>query len=537
MSPKLAVMIVQISFKTAEATLRFIGILSFAWIVFLHSKPVHAQLRITKSQWNRLDAAMEEAQQSLNLPSLSVAVVHNGELVWSTSHGVLDATSSSPANAQTMYAVASNTKAFTSAALAQLVDAGKLDWNDRVQTHLPDFELYDSYVTDELRIADLLCHRSGLETFSGDLLWYGTTWSADEVLHKARHLEPTSGFRTAFGYQNILYIAAGKVIEQVTGKPWTEVVRDSLLTPLGMERAVLSTNELPTLENVALPHNEIEDGSLTPIDWVNWDNMAPAGALITSVDEMAHWMIAQMDSGRVEDKQLWSPAQTRTMWSMHTPIPVSPFYNKYLPSMHFRGYGLGWELSTLHGRKVVGHSGGYDGMISRQLLVPDEKLGIFIATNTNSSVPWAAGFDALGILLESQKTTPMLDFLREQRAAEPAEKAAEEEALVASRIPNTSPSLPLTSYVGTYTDVMYGDLSVALNEGQLTFDFKPTPLFYGELEHWHFDTFRLHWGSQMMLPSGTAHFSLNPSGTIESLDIDVPNPDFDFTELKFIKSE
>jgi hypothetical protein len=299
----------------------------------------------------------------------------------------------------------------------------------------------------------------------------------------------------------------------------------------------LSTSDLTGLENVALPHNELEEGVLTTIDWVNWDNMAPAGAIVTSVTDMARWMIAQMDSGRVADERLWSNAQTNAMWTMHTPIPVSRFYADRLPSMHFRGYGLGWELGTLHGRKTVGHSGGYDGMISRQMLVPEEKLGIFIATNTNSSVPWALGFDALGILLANEKETPLLDFLRERREAEPAEKAAAEAELLASRVPDTAPSLALDAYVGTYTDVMYGDITILLNGEQLQFAFEPTPLFKGRFEHWHFDTFRLHWDTQMMLPSGTAHFSLNTSGQVESLDIDVPNPDFDFTELHFVKSE
>ncbi len=528
-------MIAQISFKTKHPV-RVAGalLLAFAALSLAPATGI-GQLKISKSQWNRLDAAMQEAQASLNLPSLSVAVVLDGELVWSKSHGKLDARGTQEATPESLYAVASNTKAITSAALAQLVDAGKLDWNDRVQDHLPDFELYDPYVTSELRIADLLCHRSGLETFSGDLLWYGSTWSADEVLRRARYLQPTSPFRTKFGYQNILFIAAGKVIEQVTGEPWTDTVRDSLLIPVGMKRAVLSTSSLTGLENIALPHNELEGGELTPIDWVNWDNMAPAGALITSVNDMARWMIAQLDSGRVAEEQLWSKAQTRAMWTMHTPIPVSGFYAKRLPSMHFRGYGLGWELGTLYGRKTVGHSGGYDGMISRQMLVPEEKLGVFIATNTNSSVPWALGFDALGILLNNDKATPLLDFLRERRAAEPAEKAAAAEELLSARVSDTTPSLGLEAYAGTYSDAMYGNLFVRLDAGQLLFEFEPTPLFKGHFEHWHFDTFRLHWDTQMMLPSGTAHFSLDASGAVDRLDIDVPNPDFDFTELQFVK--
>ena len=525
----------QISFKTEHVKRLASAFLAALVVLVFSPNPLDAQLKITKTQWKRLEAAMLEAQTTLNLPSLSVAVVHKGSLVWSKSYGKLDANGEATSNPETMYAVASNTKAFTSAALAQLVDAGKLDWNDRVQDFLPDFELYDPYVTSELRIADLLCHRSGLETFSGDLLWYGTTWSADEVLRRARHLKPTSSFRTKFGYQNILYIAAGKIIEQVTGEPWAETIQDSLLIPLGMKRAVLSTESLDGLENLALPHNELDEEELTTIDWVNWDNMAPAGALIASVNDMAEWMIAQLDSGRISGERLWTKKQTNTMWTLHTPIPVSGFYAERLPSVHFRGYGLGWELGTLHGRKTVGHSGGYDGMISRQMLVPEEKLGIFIATNTNSSVPWALGYDALGILLNNDTETPLIAFLQERRAAEPEEEAAAEQERIASRITNTTPSLPLEAYAGLYSDVMYGDLLVQLDDGQLRFEFKPTPLFKGHFEHWHFDTFRLHWDTQMMLPSGTAHFSLNASGSVESLDIDVPNPDFDFSELNFVR--
>ena len=500
--------------------------------------PAHAQseLNFSKQQWSRLDAAMTEAVESLNLPSLSMAVVHQGKLVWSNTHGTLNTETGALADSQSIYAVASNTKAFTSAAIAQLVDAGVIDWDDRVQDYLPDFELYDAYVSSELRIADLLCHRSGLATFSGDLLWYGSTLSSDEVLERAKHLEPTSAFRTEFGYQNILFIAAGKVIETVSGQRWIDYIQDSLLLPLGMERAFLSTRDIEDVANVAQPHNELKDGSLTPIDWVNWDNMAPAGALLTSVDEMAKWMIAQLDSGRYQgDHRLWEAEQTDRMWTMYTPIPVSRFYQTHHPTMHFRGYGLGWELATLHGRKIVGHSGGYDGMISRQMLVPQEKLGIFIATNTNSSVPWAMGFDVLGILLEGAKSTPMLDYLKERKSHEPEEAIQAQAELDSSRVLGTKPSHNLEDYTGTYSDIMYGNIVVGLRDGNLYFEFEPTPLFVGHFEHWHYDTFRLHWDHQMMLPSGMAHFSTNPAGEVYTLDIDVPNPDFDFTELHFVK--
>lgn len=505
-----------------------------ALILLLLSQGLHAQKTISNAQWNSLDRAMVKALEEMNLPSISIAVVH-GDKTWVRSHGVLNTNQPAQANGATLYAVASNTKAFTSAALAQLVDARKIQWDDRVQAYLPGFELYDPYVSAELRIRDLLCHRSGLATFSGDLLWYGTDWSAEDVLEKASKLKPTSSFRTKFGYQNILYIAAGKIIENVSGMPWEKYVQDSLLTPLGMKRSILSTRMISDRENVAQPHNELTNSELTPIDWLNWDNMAPAGALITSVEEMALWMRVQLDSGKVENDRLWSQLRTRDMWTMHTPIPVSSWYEDQLPSIHFRGYGLGWELATLHGHKIVAHSGGYDGMISRQVLVPELDLGVFIVTNTNSSVPWALGYDALDILIKQSKSTHLLDYLIGERANEPEQRAKEEADLAASRISGTTPSHSLESYTGTYIDEIYGAIEITLVQDELHIDFLPTALFKGRLEHWHYDTFRLHWKTQMMLPSGTAHFSLDPSGHIHALDIAVTNPDFIFEELHFIR--
>ncbi|MGA0435445.1 MAG: serine hydrolase domain-containing protein, partial [Flavobacteriales bacterium] len=289
------------------------------WLIpFISVLGVHANhagnaqdpLRISKQQWSRIDASVEQAVEDFNLPSLSVAVVHQGKLVHIKSAGILETGLSATANEKSKYAVASNTKAFTSAALAKLVDQELISWKDPVTKFLPEFKLYDPYVTSELTIEDLLCHRSGLATFSGDLLWYGTTWSSEEVLERAQYLEPVSSFRTDFGYQNILYIAAGSVIEKVSGIPWKSFIQDSLLVPMGMDDCVLSTNDLPGLKNVAQPHNELEDQSLIPIDWVNWDNMAPAGALIASVSDMSKWMIVQMDSGRTNFEQLWNPQQT-----------------------------------------------------------------------------------------------------------------------------------------------------------------------------------------------------------------------------------
>ena len=509
--------------------------LSAALCLILTISFSHAQLEIKPHQLKWLDTAVSESIDAFNLPSLSIAIVHNGEVAWSASYGETIAGSGQRSNPETLYAVASNTKAFTAAAMAQLVDAGQLDWNDRVQQYIPWFELYDPYVSSELRIRDLLCHRSGLATFSGDLLWYGSKWTSREILEKVSHLEPSSSFRTQFGYQNLMFLAAGEIIEVVSEKSWESYIEKEFLLPIAMNSSVLSIMDLVTAKNIAAPHNELPSGIQEPIDWVNWDNIGPAGSLISSAEEMARWMIVQLDSGKTSNEMLWTAKQTQEMWTMHTPIPVSSWYQKMLPSMHYRGYGLGWELYDLHGKKVVAHSGGYDGMISRQILVPEEKLGVIILTNTNTSVPWGWGHDVLNFLLNGDKSTPIIDFLEEERRNESSKHAENEAKLIAARVSEAPPSLPLSDYEGTYTDLMYGNVRIVADLEGLRFDFEPTPLFRGTLEPWHFDTFRLHWGTQMMLPKGMAQFTLNIRGEIESLDFNVPNPDFDFSELHFVK--
>ena len=480
-----------------------------------------------------LDAAFAQSIEDYHIPALGVAVVHEGQIRFAKAYGFSNTETGSRADEHTLFAVASNTKAFTAAALAQLVDDGALSWDDRVRDHLPWFTLYDPYVSEAMRVRDLLCHRTGLATFSGDLLWYGTDHSREDVLRAMRHLEPTMGFREGFGYSNLMYMAAGSVIEAVTGEPWDERVQRELLAPLGMERSVLSTVDLAGRDNVAAPHNWRE-GRNEPIDWVNWDNVGPAGSLISSATEMAAWMQVQLDSGRVAatGKRLWSADRTREMWTLHTPQPVSAWWNANLPSVHMRGYGLGWEVYDLEGYQIVAHSGGYDGMISRQVLVPEAELGIILLTNNNNSLPWAWGFDAISRLLGSEEPTEvvplLLEFLREEEA-HPA-------SVLPERIENAPASLPLSAYAGTYTDRMYGDLVIAWENEELLIDFTHTELFKGTLSPWHFDTFKLTWTTKMMLPEGTATFVLDAEGRPERVEIVVENPDFDFTELKFVRN-
>lgn len=484
-----------------------------------------------------LDALFSKALVDYNIPGMAIAIVKDGNIMLSKGYGVKDAKSNEKADDKTLFAIASNSKAFTAAALAVLVDEGKIKWSDKVRKYLPYFQLYSPYVSEEMTIRDLLTHRTGLATFSGDLIWYGTSHSREEVIKRTKYLEPVYGFREAYGYSNIMYLAAGEVIAKVSGKTWDEFIRERFFTPLGMTESNTSVRDFKKSGNIASPHNEV-DGKNIPIEYVNWDNINAAGSINSSVSELTQWIKLQLGKGTLNGKKFWNEQRTLEMWENITAKPVSKWQRENMPSRHFNGYGLGWDLMEYGGQKIVSHGGGYDGMISKTVLVPEINLGFVILTNNNNSLPSALTFDILdeylGVRENKDWTSIFLQFKKDDEAA--TKKAEQEDE--AARAKNTKPSLSLKDYSGNYHSAMYGDVVVTLsNENKLLIDFKPTALFKGELSHWHYDTFQLSWSTQMMLPKGKATFLIGLDGKPTELKIVVENPDFDFSELKLIRQD
>ncbi len=500
-------------------------ILAVASALYSVAQPYRKELKA-------LDQYLEQALDDWNVPGMAVAIVKDGETIFSKGYGVRNTSTGEPVDGHSAFAIASNTKAVTAAALAILVDEGKIHWDDRVQDYLPWFQLYDPYVSANLTIRDLLCHRSGLETFSGDLLWYGSQHSRHEVLKRARHLKPKYGFREKFGYQNILFLAAGEIVPAVTGQSWDAFVNERIIAPLNMSNTHLSTSTVNRAANVAQPHNEV-NGTNVPIAWVNWDNIAPAGSIITSVSDWSAWLKLQLGQGTLNETVFWSPERTREMWTVHTPEAISERREQIYPTLTFAGYGLGWQLFNHHGHKVVAHGGGYDGMVSRSALVPDQQLGVIVVTNSNTILSYAATYRILDVFLGVKNLT---DWSALFKSLAKREEPDHDNALNGvTRIENTHPTHDLAKYAGTYRDDMYGDLTLKLVGDQLAFQFEPTPLFRGTLRHYHYDTFRLNWGVTMMLPPGMVRFDLGNNGLPAGLHVEVINPDFDFTELNFIK--
>ena len=490
------------------------------------------QVKVSGSQINKIDKHLDQQLEDWNIPGIAVAIVRADEVLLSEGYGVKSIITNDPVDEKSLFAVASNTKAFTAMAIGMLVEEGKLSWDDPVQQHLPYFELYDPYVSSNMTVRDLLCHRSGLATFSGDLIWYGSNYGREEVIKRAKHLEPKHGFRGSYGYQNIMFIAAGEIVSKVSGMTWDEFIDQLFFTPLDMEMSNTSVDSFTPESNKVMPHNE-KKGKNKEIAWVNWDNIGGAGAINSSASEMAHWLQLQLGNGVYKGDTLFSAKTQKETWTIHTPKMVSNWQSNMLPSKTINGYGLGWDIFNYRGKRIVTHGGGYDGMISQTVIIPEEDLAFVVLTNNINYLPFALTYELTDMLLGEKDVTKINATLLEYKKADQAAEAEQEAEAEAKRIKDTKPSLELVAYEGTYGGDMYGNCEVRVVGDQLAFQFEPTPLFRGTLRHWHFDTFQLNWGSQMMLPSGTAQFIISTNGKVEEMRIVVDNPDFDFTELEF----
>ncbi|HEX6125961.1 MAG TPA: serine hydrolase [Pyrinomonadaceae bacterium] len=490
--------------------------------LFVFSQALDDRLR-------EIDAYANAVMSTHKGPGMAIAVVKDDKVAFAKGYGTRELGKNEPVDENTIFAIASNTKAFTTAGLAILVDEKKLAWDDKVSKYLPDFQMYDPWVTSELTVRDLVTHRVGLDTFSGDLLWYEATFSPEEVLTRVRYLKPVSSFRTRYGYQNLMFIAAGEVIEKVSGKPWCDFIRERILTPLGMSRTTCSIKSLP--DNAAWPHNE-SGGTLRVLHRGNVDGAMAAAGLNSSVADLSKWVRLQLGRGKFEGKQIFSEQQ---WWQMHQPYltqPISEAASKNNPTRHFSGVAMGWFVYDYHGRKIINHSGGLDGMLSYTVLIPEENVG-FVVLSNNESPGFAVTMSKIRDVFVN---APKRDWSAEAVEQMNRNKAAAEEErkkVDAARAANTRPTLPLSGYVGTYSDKLYGDIAIAEDNGKLVMRFAPSPNFVADLEHWHYDTFVIKWRPSVAynFPRGFVTFTIDKNGKTDELKIDQPNNDFWFYEL------
>jgi CubicO group peptidase (beta-lactamase class C family) len=489
-----------------------------------------------------VDRVVERARQEFDVPGMAVAIVKDGNVVLAKGYGVRRQGESAPVTAHSLFRIASNTKAFTTAALAMLVDEGKIRWDDPVTQHMPSFQLYDPYVTREMTIRDLLTHRSGLGLGAGDLMFFPPgDLGRDEIIRRLRFIKPATSFRSAYAYDNLLYIVAGQLIPAVTGKSWDDFVRDRIFTPLGMANTFTDVAALKKGKDVATPHNTLS-GKLEALPQEDMDSSAPAGAIITCVADLAKWMNLQLNGVAFGNNRLFSAAQSREMWSAQTILPIDELPGDSPAAFaatqpNFHAYGLGWDLRDYRGKRLVGHTGMLSGYVSRTALVPELRLGVVILTNQEVTAAHAA---IANTVIDHYLGVPDADWVAAYSARLKKQRAEVEEAVkkaAGQRNPGTKPALPLASYAGRYRDAWYGDMRIEEHAGKLFINFTHTPSLAGDLEHWQYDTFVARWKNRTLDADAYVTFTLKPDGTIDEVRMKAVSPltdfSFDFQDLLF----
>jgi len=498
-----------------------------------------------------LSTDVERVMKQFDVPGIAIAIVKDGQVLAAQGFGVRKLGAPDKVDAKTLFEVASNSKAFTAAALAMLVDEGKLAWDDPVTKHLPDFQMYDAYVTHEMTVRDLLTHRSGLGLGAGDLLWWPTTsFTTDEIIHKLRYIAPSTSFRSSYAYDNLLYIVAGKIIAAKSGKTWGETIRERILTPVGMASTTTSLAENAGNPNVANAHSKIND-RIAAVKAMPVPNAVGAVGINTNAEDIARWMNVLLAQGKLpagstagtgtdgKEARLFSAKQARELWTAQTPMRTGEPNAKLAGTRaNFAAYGLGFQLRDYHGRLLALHSGALQGFYSKVVLVPEEKLGIAILTNAESGGSLnALQWQLLGRLVDRDDKT---DWIGAVAAVEDEMHAKEKARLAktsASRAAKSQPSLARSAYDGDYQDLWYGIASIKHVGGRQVLSLSRTPDLSGELEHYQHDTFIVRWKERNFNADAYVTFSLNPDGSIERMKMQPISTEtdfsYDFQDLNF----
>jgi CubicO group peptidase (beta-lactamase class C family) len=449
-----------------------------------------------------LENDIEKVLKLWNVPGAGVGIIKDGKLVSGRGYGVKEAGKTAPVNPSTNFAIGSNTKAFTAACIGMLVEDGKIAWDDKVTHYLPTFALYDPWVTKEVTIRDLLCHRIGISDVERFL--YNSTCSNAEVVHRLRYVHPSASFRADFQYSNISFMAAGEILRVVTGQTWEKMVKERIFEPLGMNASTTNFNDVKNLSNAALPHVNPYHGLLSiharmkdpvqPIAWYDFGSQA-AGGITSNVIDMTKWLGMFLGKGSYQGNTILKPetvaAMTRSTSIIQNPALSAVSMAVLNPDIQFWTYGLGWFVVDYKGRKLVFHGGQVQGMISASGFMPQEDLGFVILTNINSSVIQVIlCFMILDTFLGDKKR----DWSKEYYGVVDLLRKSEEDQirqLKASRKDDTYPSLPLDGYTGIFDHDYFGEHTVSLEGEELVLQFAPANT--GDLEHWQDDTFFIHW--------------------------------------------
>ncbi len=465
-----------------------------------------------KPGWASLDHYIRSSMKKWQVPGAAVAIVRGESVVFMKGFGVRDIRTGQPVTTNTLFDIGSCTKAFTSAAVAMLVDEGKMRWDGRVRDYVPFFHLYDPLADEYVTLRDLLTHRTGVP--GTDLLWYGAPYSREEIVRRMAYAKPDAGFRTRFQYQNVMFMVAGYAVGRVTGGTWNEFVKRRIFDPLGMTESDTSSIAAQRSPDFATPHLEEHDGTVTPIPWLNVDDIGPAGAINSSARDMARWITFQLGDGTYDGKRLIS---ARNMQEMHSPQMVIRRDNEdrriFFPDSKLLSYGLGWFIEDYRGHELVLHPGDIDGFSTMVVLIPGLDTGYVVMINLSSMYRQVLSYHVADQLLglPAKDWSAHFGKLGDQLAAARKKQVA---SWWAKRKPHTHPTLALPDYAGTYNNKLYGHARVAIEEGKLVLHFHSSA---APLEHLQYNTFV---ADLRLMGRSRLTFTLDADGGVSQFAVD-----------------
>jgi CubicO group peptidase (beta-lactamase class C family) len=481
---------------------------------------------------------VEKLRSEYGAPGVTIAIVEGGQTALAKGWGTTLVGTQQPVGPRTIFATGSTGKAFTSAALAILVDQGKIKWDDKVIDHMPDFRMWDAWVTREMTIRDLLVHRSGLGLGAGDLLFVpNSNLTRKETVKRLRYIKPATSFRSAYAYDNVLYMVAGQLIEEVSGRTWEQFVRDEIFKPLDMDESTVSDREFQSTADRARPHSRsggglVGLGTLKPLDEnaTLAANAAPAGGLSISSDDMTHWLLTQLGRGKIpgSDKRLFSQEQSAEMWNGLVPQPIPALPPEFKPTEpKFELYALGWDVRDYRGAKLIWHGGAVFGSLAAVALLPEQNVGIYIATNSEEGqIVRGLLYELLDHYLGAPQSNWPEKFhaFRQKRLANAAAQVAKQTAQPAK----IGPSLSLDRYVGDYADPWYGTIKIRRSGKALAIQFPHSKGMDGPLTHHQYDTFRTNPSLDWIEPAYVT-FALDADGKVDRITMKAVSPTADFS--------
>lgn len=485
-----------------------------------------------------VDEVVEKTLETFNVPGIAVGIVHNDEVVLAKGYGIANINTGEKVNSSTNFGIASNSKAFTTTAIALLIDQGKINWDDRVKKYIPEFKMYNDYVTENFTIRDLVVHRSGLGLGAGDLMVWpdGHDFKPDDIIQNIQHLKPVSDFRTKYDYNNLLYIIAGVVIERVSGKSWTDFIEENFIQPLNMNRTAASWNTLKDRSNVIVPHVPI-DGELKVVDRYTNSIFDAAAGLYSNIDDLIQWVKFQLNYGKTEDgRQLVSEEQ---MKQLSTPQTLQPNRTTEPYNTLFRAYGLGFQLQDMNGKLEVSHTGGLEGIVTQIIMYPQLNLGIIVLTNQQSG---AAFMSISNTIKDFYLGLPEKDWV--EHYSELIAKRQEDADQIVSEVWKTVEENKkkriayIDTLVGTYEDPWFGQVEITQSKGKLRLVSKRSSQLQGDMFYYKGDTFAVKWDNAYLHADAFAIIETKEGKVVGMKMLPIsPLTDFsyDFQDLDFKK--